>query len=269
MSAVEVVAPYLRRLLAPNPGPMTLEGTNTWLVGDPAAGPLVVLDPGPDDAGHRARLLAAAPHGIAAVLLTHRHADHSAGAPALVAAVPGCPVRAVDPAHRIGGVGAEEGSLGDGDALPVPGAELRVLTTPGHTADSCSLVLRGDDGVVRILTGDTVLGRGTTVIAEPDGDLSAYLASLDRLSAVVDGEGVSALLPGHGPQVHDPAARLAAYRAHREERLDQVRAALQDGAGGVQQVVDRVYGDVDAGVRPAAEQSVRAQLRHLGVPHLS
>lgn len=264
MSAVEVVAPYLRRLLAPNPGPMTLEGTNTWLVGDPVAGPVVVVDPGPDDAGHRARLLAAAAHGIAAVLLTHRHADHSAGAPALVAAVPGCPVRAVDPAHRIAGAAAANGSMGDGDVLTVPRAELRVVTTPGHTADSCSLLLRGDDGVVRVLTGDTVLGRGTTVIAEPDGDLGAYLGSLDRLSGLVDAEGVSELLPGHGPRVHDPAERLAGYRRHREERLDQVRAALRSGARGVQQVVGRVYGDVDPAVRPAAEQSVRAQLRHLG-----
>lgn len=267
MTAVEVVAPYLRRLLAPNPGPMTLEGTNTWLVGDPAAGPLLVVDPGPDDAGHRARLLAAAPSGLAAVLLTHRHADHSAGAPALVVAVPGCPVRAVDPAHRVGGAGAEDASLGDGDVLSVPGAELRVLTTPGHTADSCSLLVRGDDGAVRVLTGDTVLGRGTTVIAEPDGDLGAYLGSLDRLSDLVEVEGVSELLPGHGPRVGDPAERLAGYRRHREERLDQVRAALRSGASSVAQVVERVYGDVDTGVRSAAEQSVRAQLRHLGVAH--
>ncbi|GAA1426212.1 MBL fold metallo-hydrolase [Microlunatus lacustris] len=259
---MEVVAPYLRRLLAPNPGPMTLEGTNTWLVGDPTAGPVVAVDPGPDDAGHRARLLAAAPHGLSAVLLTHRHADHGAGAPALVAAVPGCPVRAVDPDHRIPRDG--DAALGDGDLVSAAAVRLRVLTTPGHTADSCSLLLHGDDGVVRVLTGDTVLGRGTTVIAEPDGDLGAYLDSLDRLSGLVDAEGVAELLPGHGPRVSDPAERLAAYRRHREERLDQVRAALRSGARGVQQVVELVYGDVDADVRPAAEQSVRAQLRHLG-----
>ena len=259
MTGVEVVAPYLRRLLAPNPGPMTLEGTNTWLLGDPAAGPLVVLDPGPDDPGHRSRLLAAATGGVAAVLLTHRHADHSDGAPALAAAVPGSPVRALDPAFRVG-----DGALADGDVLVVPGARLRVVATPGHTADSCSVLLHGDDGVVRLLTGDTVLGRGTTVIAAPDGDLGAYLGSLDRLAALVAAEGVAELLPGHGPRVGDPVERLAAYRQHREERLEQVRAALREGARGVNQVVDRVYGDVGAAVRPAAEQSVRAQLRHLG-----
>lgn len=257
-AAVEVVAPAVRVLLAPNPGPMTLEGTNTWLLGDPAAGPVVVVDPGPDDAGHRDRLLAAAPHGVSAVLLTHRHADHSDGAPALAAAA-GCPVRAVDPAFRVG-----EGDLGDGDVLALPGARVRLVATPGHTGDSCSLLLRGDDGAARLLTGDTVLGRGTTVIAAPDGDLGAYLASLDRLAALVAAEAVVELLPGHGPRVGDPAARLEAYRRHREERLEQVRTALRTGARGVQQVVDRVYGDVGAAVRPAAEQSVRAQLRHLG-----
>ena len=264
---VEVVAPYLRHLLAPNPGPMTLEGTNTWLVGDPGAGPVVVIDPGPNDIGHRARLLEAAPGGIAAVLLTHRHADHSAGAPALAAAaVPGCPVRAVDPAYRLGGGALGDVALGDGDQLETAGARLQVVATPGHTADSCSVLVHGDDGVVRLLTGDTVLGRGTTVIAGPDGDLGAYLASLERLARLTADENVSELLPGHGPRIGDPAARLAAYRQHREERLDQVRAALGQGARTVQQVLDRVYGDLDATVRPAAEQSVRAQLRHLGAP---
>jgi glyoxylase-like metal-dependent hydrolase (beta-lactamase superfamily II) len=257
MPALDVVAPYLRRVLAPNPGPMTLEGTNTWLVGDPA-GPVIVVDPGPEDAGHRARLLEAASGGVAAVLLTHRHTDHSAGAPALATAVQGCPVHAIDPSYRLSG-----GALGDGDQLRTGGARLRVVTTPGHTADSCSVLLHGDDGVVRLLTGDTVLGRGTSVIAAPDGDLSAYLGSLDRLSRLVRDEGVSELLPGHGPRVADPAARLAAYSQHREERLNQVRAALREGARTVQQVLDQVYGEVDATVRPAAEQSVRAQLRHL------
>ncbi len=259
MSVVEVVSPFLRRVLAPNPGPMTLDGTNTWLVGDPERGPVVVVDPGPDDAGHRDLLLATATGGIAAILLTHRHADHSAGAPALAAAVPGCAVRALDPAHRVG-----RGDLAEGDTVTVAGARLQVLATPGHTADSCSLLLHGDDGAVRLLTGDTVLGRGTTVIAAPDGDLTAYLRSLDRLVAVVADAAVSELLPGHGPRVPDPAGRLAAYRRHREERLEQVRDALRRGARGVAEVLDQVYGGVDPAVRSAAEQSVRAQLRHLG-----
>ena len=255
---VEVVNRYLRRVLAPNPGPMTLEGTNTWLLGDPAAGHVAVLDPGPDDEGHRRRVLKAAGGRVGVVVLTHRHADHAAGAPGLAAAA-GCGVRAADPAQRLGDLG-----LADGDVLTLPGADLVVAATPGHTSDSCSLLLRGGDGVVRLLTGDTVLGRGTTVIAAPDGHLGAYLASLDRLQRWVGEENVVELLPGHGPRVTDPAARLAAYRQHRQERLEQVRAALAAGARGVQGVTERVYGDVNPSVRPAAEQSVRAQLEHLG-----
>jgi glyoxylase-like metal-dependent hydrolase (beta-lactamase superfamily II) len=259
-SEIEVVASYLRRVLAPNPGPMTLDGTNTWLLGDPALGPVAVLDPGPDDAGHRKRVLEAAPRGVAVVLLTHRHLDHSAGAPALAAAA-GCDVRAVDPALVVG-----DAHLADGEELSLPGGHLVVAATPGHTADSCSLLLRGDDGVTRLLTGDTVLGRGSTVIASPDGDLGAYLTSLDRLLHWVVDAAVRELLPGHGPRVADPAGRLEAYRRHRQERLAQVRAALATGAAGVQAVLDQVYGDLDPAVRPAAESSVRAQLRHLGAP---
>ena len=256
--AVEVVAPYLRRVLALNPGPMTMEGTNTWLLGDPAHGPVAVLDPGPDDQAHRRRVLEAVEGRVAVVVLTHRHADHAAGAPALAAGV-GCDVRAADPALRIGNAG-----LADGDVLTLAGAELVVAATPGHTSDSCSFLLRGDDGAVRLLTGDTVLGRGTTVIAAPDGHLGAYLDSLDRLQRWVAEERVVELLPGHGPRVPDPAAWLESYRQHRQERLQQVRSALAQGARGVEAVVERVYGDVDPSVRPAAEQSVRAQLEHLG-----
>lgn len=255
---VEVISPYLRRVLAPNPGPMTLEGTNTWLLGDPAEGPVVVLDPGPDDAEHRRRVLGAIDGRVDVIVLTHRHADHAAGAPGLAAAS-GCGVRAADPALRTGDAG-----LADGDLLVLGGAELVVAATPGHTSDSCSFLLRGGDGAVRLLTGDTVLGRGTTVIAAPDGHLGAYLASLDRLQRWVAEEGVVELLPGHGPRVAEPAGRLEAYRQHRHERLQQVRAALAGGARGVDAVVERVYGDVDPSVRPAAEQSVRAQLEHLG-----
>nr|WP_294691820.1 MBL fold metallo-hydrolase [uncultured Friedmanniella sp.] len=255
--SVEVVNRYLRRVLAPNPGPMTLEGTNTWLLGAPVDGPVVVVDPGPEDPGHRRRVLRAAGGRVAVILLTHRHADHAGGAAALAAAA-GCGVRAADPALQIG-----EDGLADGDVLAAAGSEVVVAATPGHTSDSCTLLLRGGDGVVRLLTGDTVLGRGTTVIAAPDGHLGAYLASLDRLQRWVEEAGVVELLPGHGPRVTDPAARIEGYRRHREERLEQVRAALAAGARGVQAVTERVYGDVDPSVRSAAEQSVRAQLEHL------
>ena len=252
--------PYLRMIRAANPGPMTLEGTNTWLVGDPSRGPVVVVDPGPLLDEHLDAVTAAAPGGIAAVLLTHRHLDHSEAAAALAERA-GCGVRAADPDLRVGDAG-----LTDGDQLAVTGAVLTVLATPGHTSDSVSALLQGQDGAVRLLSGDMVLGRGTTVITYPDGDLGAYLDSLARLQRVVADRDVVEILPGHGPVVSDPAGWLAYYRAHRLERLDQVRAALAAGARTPSEVVARVYAEVDRGLWPAAEQSVRAQLAYLAAP---
>ncbi len=144
---------------------------------------------------------------------------------------------------------------------------MAVLATPGHTSDSRSLLLTGADGVVRLLTGDMVLGQGTTVITHPDGNLGAYLESLARLQHLVAERGVVEILPGHGPVVTDPAGWLAYYQDHRRERLDQVRAALADGARTPAEVVARVYADVDRRVWPAAEQSVRAQLDYLELRH--
>lgn len=250
-------ASYLRLIRAPNPGPMTLDGTNTWLVGESPAGPLVVVDPGPLDTRHLDAIVAAAPGGIGAVLLTHRHLDHAESA-AELAVRARCGVRAADPGLRVGADG-----LDDGDQLVVAGATVTVVATPGHTSDSVSLLLTGDDGVVRLLSGDTVLGRGTTVITHPDGDLAAYLESLDRLRALVRERGVSEILPGHGPVVPDPTGWLTYYHQHRMERLDQVRAARAAGARTPADVVARVYSEVDRSVWPAAEQSVRAQLDYL------
>jgi glyoxylase-like metal-dependent hydrolase (beta-lactamase superfamily II) len=257
VSAVERVTPYLARVLAPNPGPMTLDGTNTWVVGDPAAGAVVVVDPGPAVPAHQDAVLRACAGPVATVVLTHRHDDHSGGAHGLARRA-GCGIRAADPDFRLGSDG-----LADGSTLGVGGATLTVVATPGHTSDSCSLLLRDEDGLVRLLTGDTVLGRGTTVIAAPDGDLGAYLGSLATLAELVATEQVVELLPGHGPRVGEPAAWVAHYRRHREERLDQVRAALDAGARSVEDVVAQVYAGIDPAVRPAAEQSVRAQLAYL------
>jgi glyoxylase-like metal-dependent hydrolase (beta-lactamase superfamily II) len=139
------------------------------------------------------------------------------------------------------------------------GCELRVVATPGHTADSLSLLLTADGG---LLTGDTVLGRGATVIAA-DGSLGDYLRTLDELRALSDEAGLRLLLPGHGPLLADPAGVLDYYIAHRRERLDQVRAALATGARTPAEIVAVVYADVDRALWPAAEQSVRAQLDYL------
>jgi glyoxylase-like metal-dependent hydrolase (beta-lactamase superfamily II) len=246
-------------VLAPNPGPMTLSGTCTWVVGDPTAGPVVVVDPGPEDEAHLARVLDAAGGREATVLLTHRHLDHSAGAAAFARAA-GCGVRAVDPAWRVGDEGLVDGTVVEG-----AGVTLEVVATPGHTSDSVSLLVAYADGSPPdLLTGDTVLGFGSTVITHPDGDLGAYLASLDRLVALVAERSVARVLPGHGPVVGDPAAVLAGYRRHRLERLAQVRDALAAGARTPEEVLAAVYPDsVGTPIEGAAAQSVRAQLDHL------
>ncbi|MDQ4085908.1 MAG: MBL fold metallo-hydrolase [Actinomycetota bacterium] len=242
-----------RCVLAPNANPMTLDGTNTWVLREPGASRGVVVDPGPMDDGHLDAVLEqAAPIGV--VLLTHGHLDHSEGARRLAERA-GCGVRALDPAHRLG----EEG-LGDGDVVEVDGLEVRVVGTPGHTADSLSFVLPAEDAV---LTGDTVLGRGTTVVAHPDGRLGAYLDSLRLLHRLAAAHEIARVWPGHGPVIDDALAVLDYYLAHRAERLDQVRAALEHGASTPREVVETVYADVDPVLWPAAELSVRAQLDYL------
>lgn len=245
-----------RCVLAPNPSPMTLDGTNTWLIGEPGARTTIVVDPGPDDDSHLRRVravAAAADQRIAMIVLTHRHPDHAEGA-ARLAALTGAPVRAVDPAYRLGSEG-----LAAGDVLDVGGCELRVIATPGHSCDSVCLLIPADRAV---LTGDTVLGRGTTVIGE-DGSLAEYLDSLRRLRALADETGLEALLPGHGPPLADPAATLDFYLAHRAERLAEVRAAVAAGDRTPAEIVARVYAAVDRAVWPFAEFSVRAQLDYL------
>ena len=140
---------------------------------------------------------------------------------------------------------------------------LEVFETPGHTSDSRSLLLSGPDEVSRLITGDMVLGRGTTVLTHPDGDLGAYFGSLDLLEQVVKTRNVVELLPGHGPTVTDPLPWLSFYRRHRHERLEEIRIALAAGDRTASEIVARVYAEVDRSVWPAAEQSVRAQLDYL------
>jgi glyoxylase-like metal-dependent hydrolase (beta-lactamase superfamily II) len=246
-----------RCVLAPNASPMTLDGTNTWILREPGAGRCVVVDPGPLVEAHLDAIAAAA-GPVAAVLLTHGHLDHSEAARAFAERV-GCGVRALDPELRLGSEG-----LRDGDVVEVDGLEVRVVGTPGHTSDSLSFVLPAERAA---LTGDTVLGRGTTVVAHPDGQLGAYLGSLRRLHALAESHQVDVVWPGHGPALTDALGVLDYYLRHRAERLEQVRAAA-DEAGGVaavdpMDVVRTVYADVDPQLWPAAELSVRAQLDYL------
>lgn len=245
------VTPSAAVVLAENPSVMSLEGTNTWILRAPGHDECVVVDPGPLDEAHLARI---AQVPVALTLISHRHYDHTEGAQRF-AELTGNPVRAVSPTHRHGG----GRGLEDGEIVEAAGLRIRVVATPGHTADSLSFVLDDDRSV---LTADTILGRGTTVLDDTDGDLGDYLGSLRRLLALSAGY---TMLPGHGPEHPDLAPIAHAYLAHREERLEQVRSALRvlgDDAT-ARSVVERVYADVDRSLWGAAEKSVNVQLDYL------
>ncbi|MFB6635223.1 MBL fold metallo-hydrolase [Streptomyces sp. NPDC056362] len=244
-------------VLAPNPSAMTLDGTNTWLLSEPGSDLAVVVDPGPLDDGHLRQVIDTAERlgkRIALTLLTHGHPDHAEGA-GRFAELTGTAVRALDPALRLG----DEG-LGAGDVVAVGGLELRVVPTPGHTSDSLSFHLPADRAV---LTGDTILGRGTTMVAHPDGRLGDYLDSLRRLRSLTVDDGVRTVLPGHGPVLEDAQGAVEFYLAHRASRLAQVETAVEAGHRTATEVVAHVYADVDRSLWPAAELSVRAQLEYL------
>ncbi|WP_326579611.1 MBL fold metallo-hydrolase [Streptomyces sp. NBC_00481] len=244
-------------VLAPNASVMTLDGTNTWIVSEPDSDSAVVIDPGPLDDAHLRNVVDTAEKAgkrIALTLLTHGHPDHAEGA-ARFAGLTRTNVRALDPALRLG----DEG-LGAGDVVAVGGLELRVVPTPGHTADSLCFHLPADGAV---LTGDTVLGRGTTVVAHPDGRLGDYLDSLRRLRSLTVDDGVHTVLPGHGPVLEDAQGVVEFYLAHRAHRLAQVETAVENGYCTPGEVVAHVYADVDRSLWPAAELSVRAQIEYL------
>jgi glyoxylase-like metal-dependent hydrolase (beta-lactamase superfamily II) len=246
--------PLVGRVLAPNPSAMTLDGTNTYVVGDPGSGQAVLVDPGPDDAAHLAAVegaLAARDARCVAVLVTHHHGDHAEAARPWGAHF-GAPVAAATAAVA----GPRGRVLDQGDRLDVAGTAITVVATPGHTADH--LAFRLESGAV--LVGDHVLGRGTSVVTHPEGDVVAYLESLRRIHDL----GPSALYCGHGPELTaDPAAVLDYYLAHRAFREHQLLAALAAGAGTVDDLVAAVYAEVPHELWPAAAQSTRATLAKL------
>lgn len=246
------------RVLAPNPGLMTLEGTNTYLVGAPGSGEVVVVDPGPDADEHRLAVeaaVAARDSRIVAVVVTHHHRDHAQAAG--WASRWGVGLHAFSPemVRRVA-ADADPRALSDGDILALAGVRLEAVHTPGHSSDHLCLRVVETDVV---LTGDHVLGRGTSVVVYPDGDMSDYVASLERLAS----SPASALYPGHGPTLDQPARTLAEYLAHRGERERQVLAALHAGDRDPMAIVRRVYADVDAALHPAASRSVHAHLEKL------
>lgn len=256
--AVERLDEFVVRVLAPNPGPMTLEGTNTYLVGAAGSGEVVVVDPGPDVTEHR-ETVEEAVEGldarVSAVVVTHHHRDHAQAAgwaEAWQAPLWAFAPDLVESASR----GALAQPLADGARVHRAGVTLEAVHTPGHSSDHlCLRVVESDV----VLTGDHVLGRGTTVVVWPDGDMSDYMASLRRLAS----SPASALYPGHGPSLPEPAAKLDEYLAHREARERQVLDALRGGDRTPKEIVARVYADVDPVLHRAAERSVAAHLEKL------
>lgn len=251
-----------RCLLAPNPGMMTLDGTNTWVLREPGATQCVVVDPGPVEDGHLDRLDEEL-GDVGLVLVTHHHLDHSETAEEL-GRRKGCPVRARGTTYTFGA-----DPLVDDEVIDVGGLRLQVVFTPGHTDDSISLLLPAER---TLLTGDMVLGRGTTVIAWPDGDLRSYFGSIERMRELAASGAVERLWPAHGPVLDDALGALDHYLVHRRQRLDQVESALAQLGITVpdtedeqlpRRVVEIVYQDVDESLWGAAEWSVRAQLAYL------
>ena len=235
---------WMRGVTAPNPGPMTLQGTNTWILGIDG---LVVVDPGPLDESH---LLDVAMHGaIEHIFLTHGHGDHSDGAQRLHE-LTGAPVSAWDERHVSHGE-----KLTDAMTMKIAGLNIEILHAPGHTMDSvCFVVSSGSESVV--LTGDTILGEGSTVIAHPEGRVDHYLRTLERLAQL----DALVVLPGHGPVTGSASQRATQYLDHRHERIAQVRDAVAQGATTPEHVLEVVYSDVHDSLRGAALLSAQAHL---------
>jgi glyoxylase-like metal-dependent hydrolase (beta-lactamase superfamily II) len=228
-------------VVAPNPGPFTLEGTNTWIVG---AGPTLVIDPGPDDRGHLDAIRERAGQ-VGAILLTHHHPDHAPGA-VVLGRETGAQIMAASP--RPG-----ERPLQDGMTVEADGVALQVVAAPGHTPDH---VVFFERDAAALFTGDAVLGRGTSVIDPPDGDLAAYIRSLHRMAELRP----EVIFPGHGPIVRPALPKLVEYLEHRDERERQVLRALRDGPREPEDVVPAIYAEYPEALRVAAARSVLAHL---------
>lgn len=246
------------RIRTNNPSPMTLTGTNTYVLASRDDSAAVLIDPGPELAEHRENFLAeVGERRLAAIVLTHQHADHSEMLGTVEQWAPDVPVYAV-----LDRFARHTPPVADGDRIVFgddPTDVLEVVATPGHTSDSISLI---HDGV--LYSGDTILGEGTTIVTYPEGSLGDYLASLDRLRELYDAGAFTRIEPAHGPTIETPSEVIDHYRSHRRERIAQVQAALDQGATTAAEVCDIVYHDVDPRVRGAAEQIVRAQLAYLG-----
>jgi glyoxylase-like metal-dependent hydrolase (beta-lactamase superfamily II)/8-oxo-dGTP pyrophosphatase MutT (NUDIX family) len=257
----------LQRLTCPNPGVMTGPGTNSYLVGDASTG-YIVVDPGPDDPAHLQRLHAAAGGDIRLIVCTHSHGDHAPGARPLQALCAGKPPvlgKASGPDARPGSAFTPDRELADGELLRVgegPGAHsLRVLHTPGHAANHVCLLLE-EDGL--LLSGDHILNGSTTVVDPPDGDMDAYLASLDKLDAACARHGVQFILPAHGHVLDDARGAIARLKAHRLAREAKVLAAMRARPeGDLPDWLPLAYDDVPPAIWPVARRSLLAHVQRI------
>jgi glyoxylase-like metal-dependent hydrolase (beta-lactamase superfamily II) len=247
-SAVRWLSERVRLILAPNPSPMTLEGTNTYVIGD--ARSVVVMDPGPRHDDHLASIEAVvADAGVQAVVLTHRHIDHAEAAER-AAEMFGAVIAGNAEPTREGDIRVEDGQK--------VGGLLTAIATPGHSSDHLCFVLEEER---TLFTGDHILGRGTTVVADPDGDMTQYLGSLERVRDL----SIDRIYPGHGPVIEEPGPVIEEYIAHRLMREQQVIYGLAAAPGPVtpEELVERIYADVDPVLHPVAAMSVRAHLAKL------
>ena len=260
------VTPLIRRVVAHNPSPFTFKGTGTYIVG---RGEVAVIDPGPDEHAHLDAILAAVEgERVTHILITHHHSDHSPLAGPLKAAtgapIYGCAVASHD--EDDGGVKMEAGHdlsfqpdislCGGGAVIEGKGWTMEAIATPGHTSNHSCDALKEENAC---FTGDHIMGWSTTVITPPDGDMTDYLASLERIRE----REFATLWPTHGPPIRKVEAFIDAYAEHRQERLDQITGALKSGPARIRDLVPRLYADVDSRLHPAAARSMLAGMIHL------
>jgi glyoxylase-like metal-dependent hydrolase (beta-lactamase superfamily II) len=257
---VERPEPLVRRVLAPNPSPFTFSGTQSYIVG---TGTVAVIDPGPDIAEHVDALLAALKgERVAAIVCTHTHRDHSPASRPLKAAT-GAPIIGCAPLTlEDDGPRADDSFdpdytadrvLADGDRIEGDGWKIEAIATPGHTSNHICLALP-ESGA--LFTGDHVMGWSTTVVSPPDGDMAAYMASLDKLMR----RGDKVYYPAHGPAVVKPRQLVRGLIGHRRQREAQILKLLDQGVGAIPEMVEQMYKGLDPKLFPAAGRSVLAHL---------
>lgn len=262
-----LLEPLVTRILAPNPSPYTFTGTQTHIVGTTD---LAVIDPGPDDPAHLAALTTAiAGRPVRAIVITHHHRDHSPGSRPL-AALTGAPIVGAAPFARHGTGARADASfdkdyapdrvLADGESIAGDGWTLTALATPGHTSNHLAFALpEAQDGAGALFSGDHVMGWSTTVVSPPDGDMAAYMASLDRLMQRDD----RVYYPGHGDRIDRPQRLVRGLLGHRRQREGQILRLLDGAPATIPALVARMYVGLDPRLLPGAERSVLAHLYDL------